>query len=69
MASQFMAGLANAEKSEVKIADLGAGSGVLGISVYEVLAKKNPKLRKIELTAYKIDNELILNTQRRLTLC
>ena len=55
-----MAGLANTEKSEVKIADLGAGSGVLGISVCEVLAKKNPKLRKIELTAYEIDNELIL---------
>jgi adenine-specific DNA-methyltransferase len=59
MVSHFMAGLANTEKSEVKIADLGAGSGVLGISVCEVLAKKNPKLRKIDLTAYEIDNELI----------
>ena len=59
MASHFMADLANSQKSEVKIADLGAGSGVLGISVCEVLAKKNPKLRKIDLTAYEIDNELI----------
>ena len=60
MASHFMDNLSNTEKSEVKIADLGAGSGVLGISVCEGLAKKNPKLRKIELTAYEIDNELIL---------
>ena len=59
MVSHFMAGLANTEKSEVKIADLGAGSGVLGISVCEVLAKKNPRLRKIVLTAYEIDNGLI----------
>jgi adenine-specific DNA-methyltransferase len=60
MVSHFMAELANTDKIEVKIADLGAGSGVLGISICEVLAKKNPKLRKIELTAYEIDYELVL---------
>src|SRR5688572_8430206 len=48
--SRFMAGLAKTNKDTVKIADLGAGTGVLGISVCEALAKQNPKPRRVLLT-------------------
>ena len=39
--------------------DLGAGSGVLGISICETLAKKNKNLKTIELTVYEIDIGII----------
>jgi adenine-specific DNA-methyltransferase len=54
-----MAGMVNCRKSLVKVADLGAGSGVLGISICEALVKKNTNLEKIELTVYEIDHEII----------
>src|SRR5687768_5953634 len=58
-AAHFMADLVSTKKDIVQIADLGAGSGVLGISVCEVLTKRNPNLKKIEFTAYEIDSELV----------
>jgi len=57
--AHFMASLVNCRKSIVKVADLGAGSGVLGISICEALVKKNKNLKKIELTVYEIDNEIL----------
>ena len=53
MASHFMASLANTEKIEVKIADLGAGSGVLGVSICEILAKKIQSWEKLNLLPMK----------------
>ena len=57
--AHFMAELVNCRKSAVKVVDLGAGSGVLGISICETLAKKNKNLKTIELTVYEIDIEII----------
>ncbi len=57
--AHFMAGLVNCGKSQVKIADLGAGSGVLGISICESLVKKNKNLKEVELTVYEIDKKII----------
>ncbi len=57
--AKFLAKLVSKEKSTIKIADLGSGSGILGISICEVLAKRGNKPQKIELTAYEIDNNII----------
>lgn len=58
-ASNFMASLAQSNEEVLVIADLGAGTGILGISVCEELAKTDLKLKKIVLTAYEIDAEII----------
>jgi adenine-specific DNA-methyltransferase len=63
-ASHFMAGLVNCKKSVVKVADLGAGSGILGISVCETLTRINSKLKRIELTVYEIDHEMIPSLEK-----
>ena len=50
-----MAELVTCRRPAVKIADAGAGSGILGISVCEYLTRVNKGLKVIELTAYEAD--------------
>src|SRR5438093_10101337 len=58
--ARFMAGLVTCRKNIMKVADLGAGSGVLGICVCESLVKKNKNLKKIELKINIIEKDFIL---------
>jgi len=55
----FMAKLFTPIEGTIRIADPGAGTGVLGCATVEYLTTSSNRLREIELTVYEIDKEII----------
>ncbi|MGB8682711.1 MAG: N-6 DNA methylase [Candidatus Binatus sp.] len=56
--ADFIAGQANTSASEIRILDPAAGSGTLLCAIVEGLAIAEPRVRKVELTAYETDPDL-----------
>lgn len=55
----FMGELANPSKVSVRILDPGSGTGVLSCALVERLAGKSPRLKKVEITAYETDENIL----------
>jgi adenine-specific DNA-methyltransferase len=55
----FMATLSNSKNDQVTIADLGSGTGILGISVCEHLAQNDHAAQQLTLTVFEIDKDIL----------
>lgn len=66
-AATLMANLFDLGKGDVDILDPGAGSGVLACAICEFIAShKNNEIKKINLTIYEIDSDLIVVLKKTL---
>lgn len=64
--AQFMSGLVNDPKDEIKILDPGCGTAILSSSLIETLVQKKHKLKEVELVVYETDKDLLPYTKATL---
>ena len=58
--ARFMAGLFSVpQKDFIRVLDPGAGSGILSAAVIEVIDKRYPIVKEVELTCYETNNDVI----------
>ena len=58
--ARFMAGLFSVpQKDFIRVLDPGAGSGILSAAVIEVIDKRYPIVKEVELTCYETNSDVI----------